>query len=178
MDYQKIIDKYYPQDNELRHILIVHSRKVADKALCIVDNHPELNANRQFVEEASMLHDIGIFLTDASGIQCFGNKPYICHGTLGADIMREEGFPLHALVCERHTGAGLSLTDIEKQHLPVPHRDLLPISIEEQIVCFADKFYSKTHLETEKSVEAAFRSISKFGEEGATRFAKWIEMFL
>ena len=25
MDYQAIIDKYYPEDNELRHILITHS---------------------------------------------------------------------------------------------------------------------------------------------------------
>ena len=28
-----IIDKYYPQDNELKHILLVHSQSVADKAL-------------------------------------------------------------------------------------------------------------------------------------------------
>ncbi len=109
MDYQKIIDKYYPEANELKHILCIHSRKVADKALQIVDRHQELGADRLFVEEASMVHDIGIFLTDAKGIQCFGDKPYICHGTLGADIMRTEGFPAHALVCERHTGTGLSI---------------------------------------------------------------------
>lgn len=177
MDYQRIIDKYYPEENELKHILVVHSRKVADKALEIVDKHPELCADRQFVEEAAMLHDIGIFMTDANGIQCFGDKPYICHGTIGADLMRAEGFPLHALVCERHTGAGLSLADIEKQNLPIPHRDLLPISIEEQIVCYADKFFSKTKLEKEKSIEAALRSVAKFGEESAMRFSKWIEIF-
>lgn len=91
--------------------------------------------------------------------------------------MRAEGFPLHALVCERHTGAGLSLADIEKQNLPIPHRDLLPISIEEQIVCYADKFFSKTKLEKEKSIEAALRSVAKFGEESAMRFSKWIEIF-
>lgn len=178
VDYQKIIDKYYPEDNELRNILIVHSRRVADKALEIVDNHPELNANRDFVEEAAMLHDIGIFMTDAAGIQCFGDKPYICHGTLGAELMREEGYPEHALVCERHTGAGLSVSDIERQQLPIPHRDLLPVSIEEQIVCFADKFFSKTKLDKEKSVEAALRSVAKFGDESAARFTKWMQMFL
>ena len=178
MDYQSIIDKYYPEDNELKHILLVHSRKVADKALAIVDNHPELNADRQFVEEAAMLHDIGIFRTNADGIFCFGDMPYICHGTIGADILREEGFPRHALVCERHTGAGLSLADIERQNLPVPHRSLLPVSIEEQIICFADKFFSKTHPEKEKTVEQALHSIAKFGEEGTTRFHKWMKMFL
>lgn len=178
MDYNAIINKYYPKDNELKHILLVHSRKVADKALEIVDNHPELGADRQFVEEASMLHDIGIFLTDANGIQCYGDKPYICHGTLGADIMRKEGFPRHALVCERHTGAGLSIADIERQDLPIPHRDFIPLSIEEKIVCFADKFYSKTKLEKEKTVEAALASVAKFGTESASRFTEWIKIFI
>lgn len=178
MNYLAIIDKYYPEDNELKNILVVHSRKVADKALAIVDNHPEFNVDRQFVEEAAMLHDIGIFLTDAKGIQCFGNYPYICHGTLGASLLREEGYPLHALVCERHTGTGLSIADIERQQLPVPHRDLMPISLEEQIICFADKFFSKTQPEREKSIEGALKSVSKFGEESASRFLKWAKMFL
>jgi len=177
MNYQAIIDKYYPEDNELRHILLVHSRSVADKALSIVDQHPELNADRQFVEEAAMLHDIGIFRCDAAGIQCFGTEPYICHGTIGAKLLRNEGFPKHARVCERHTGAGLSLQEIERQNLPVPHLDLLPETVEEQIICYADKFFSKTKLTTEKSLEQAIRSLQKFGEEGVARFVKWSEMF-
>ena len=140
-----IIDKYYPEDNERKHILSVHSRLVAEKALWIADRHPELQLDKDFLYEAGMLHDIGIFLTDAPGIFCFGDQPYICHGYLGADLMRREGYPRHALVCERHTGAGLSLDDIIAQNLPVPHRDMLPVSLEEQVICFADKFYSKTH---------------------------------
>lgn len=45
-----IIHKYYPEDNELRRLLIRHSRDVADKALRIVDTHPELHLDRDFVE--------------------------------------------------------------------------------------------------------------------------------
>ena len=138
-----LIDKYYPQDNELKHILNVHSRSVADKALWVAGKHPELNLDTVFLEEAAMLHDIGIFLTHAPGIQCFGTEPYICHGYLGAGLVRKEGFPRHALVCERHTGAGLSLKDIMDQKLPVPHREMLPVSMEEQVICFADKFFRK-----------------------------------
>ena len=108
MNGLNIIDKYYPEENELKRILLTHSRSVADKALWIADKHPELNLDKAFLEEAAMLHDIGIFLTDAPGIFCFGDKPYICHGYLGANLLREEGFPRHALVCERHTGAGIS----------------------------------------------------------------------
>ena len=29
MNYNLLIDKYYPEDNELRHILINHSQSVA-----------------------------------------------------------------------------------------------------------------------------------------------------
>lgn len=149
MDALAIINKYYPEDNELKHILLTHSRSVADKALWIAGKHPELNLDKQFLEEAAMLHDIGIFMTDADGICCFGSYSYICHGYLGADLMRKEGFPRHALVCERHTGAGISLQSIIDQQLPVPHRDMVPVSLEEQVICFADKFF-KRHIWTRK----------------------------
>ena len=57
-----IINKYYPEENELRHILLTHSRSVADKSLWIADRHPELSLDKDFLYEAAMLHDIGIFL--------------------------------------------------------------------------------------------------------------------
>ncbi|BEG97744.1 HD domain-containing protein [Bacteroides sedimenti] len=177
MNVLEIINKYYKPGRQL-DILLTHSRAVADKALQIASDHPEFNLDKVFLEEACMIHDIGIFLTNAHGIDCVGTEPYICHGYLGADLMRKEGFPRHALVCERHTGAGISALDIEKNQLPLPHRDFLPVSIEEQVICFADKFFSKTHLDREKSVEAARKSISKFGCEGLKRFDTWCEMFL
>lgn len=178
MDVLSIINKYYPQENELKKILCAHSRAVADKALQIARNHPELPLDKKFLEEAALLHDIGIFLTDAGGIGCLGKEPYIAHGYLGADLLRKEGLPRHALVCERHTGAGISLEDMIRQRLPVPRREMLPVSLEEQVICFADKFYSKNHLGKEKSVEGALKSISKYGEEGVLRFKKWCDMFL
>ncbi|CCZ68854.1 HDIG domain-containing protein [Bacteroides gallinaceum] len=173
-----LIDKFYPEDNELKHILLVHSRSVADKALALAQKHPELNLDLAFIGEAAVLHDIGIFQTDAPDIQCFGTYPYICHGYLGADLVRKEGFPRHALVCERHTGAGLSLQNILDRGLPLPHRDMLPVSMEEQIICFADKFFSKTKLDKEKSLDKARKSVAKHGEEGAVRFDHWCELFL
>lgn len=61
MNPVEIIDKYYQEGSELRHILLTHSHSVADKALQIADRHPELKADRDFLYEAAMLHDIGIF---------------------------------------------------------------------------------------------------------------------
>lgn len=177
MDYNSIINKFYKIDNELKRILLKHSHQVANKAIDIVDKHPELHADRKFIEEASMLHDIGIINCNANGIHCYGDKPYICHGYIGAEMLRKEGLERHALVCERHTGAGISLESIIKQQLPIPHREMLPYSIEEQIICYADKFFSKTRLGTEKTEEEAIRSLIKFGEEGVERFKKWCVLF-
>ena len=177
MNYNLLIDKYYPEDNELRHILINHSQSVARKALRIVSSHPELHLDAQFVEEAAMLHDLGIFRTDAPGIQCFGSEPYICHGRLGAEILRKEGYERHARVCERHTGAGITCKEIIAQGLPLPHQDFLPETLEEKVICYADKFFSKTHLDREKSIEKAEKSLAKFGEDGVMRFREWERMF-
>ena len=178
MNPVELIDAYYPQDNELKEILLLHSESVAKKSLWIADRHPELKLDTTFLYEASMLHDIGIFLTRAESIHCFGTEPYICHGYLGAELVARAGFPRHALVCERHTGAGLSLKEIIEQKLPIPHREMIPVSLEEQVICFADKFFSKTHLDREKSVEAALKSISRYGEEGVVRFNRWCSLFL
>ena len=128
MDYQTIIDQYYPEDNELRTILLVHSRQVADRCMKIAKAHPELKLDVDFLEEAAMLHDIGIFRCNAPGIQCFGTEPYICHGIIGAEILRGMGWERHARVCERHTGAGITKDEIILQNLPLPHQDF-PIHI-------------------------------------------------
>ena len=84
IDVKGIIDAYYPLDNELKNIYNVHAVQVASLALEMADKHPELNIDVQFVEEAAMLHDLGIFLTDAPRIYCYGTEPYLCHGYLGA----------------------------------------------------------------------------------------------
>ena len=124
-----------------------------------------------------MLHDIGIFKCDAAGIQCFGTESYICHGRIGAELLRSEGFPRHARVCERHTGAGITKAQIIAQNLPLPQQDFLPETMEEKVICYADKFFSKTHLDREKTIEQAEKSLSKFGEEGVLRFREWEKCF-
>ena len=177
MDYNIIIQKYYKDNPELLSILLKHSGAVARKALAVADAHPELPLDRQFLLEAAMVHDIGIIKTDAPDIKCFGSEPYIRHGVLGAEMMRAEGFPRHARVCERHTGAGLSLKEIEEQGLPLPHVDLLPETLEEKVICYADKFFSKTKLEREKTLEQAERSVAKHGDEGLRRFKEMEQLF-
>ena len=178
MDPLKIIEKYYDKQSDAYHILVRHSRSVADKALSIAKSHPEMNFDLRFIEEAAMLHDIGMILCNAPEIGCNGTYDYICHGYLGAEMLRKEGFPQHALVCERHTGTGISLKMIEDNDLPIPHRDFLPISPEEQLICFADKFFSKTKLDKEKKIKKIQKSLSRYGEDTVLRFNYWCKLFL
>ena len=174
----EIIRKYYPVESEAYRILVKHSRDVADKAILIGRMHPKMGLDLQFVEEAGMLHDIGAFLCNAPEIDCHGKYPYISHGYLGADLLRNEGYPRHALVCERHTGTGLSLEMIERFDLPVPRRDMRPQSMEEQLICFADKFFSKTNLKKEKPIEKILKSMTKYGAESIEQFEKWHQLFV
>lgn len=206
MDYLALIHRYYPEDNALRRMLLHHSRQVCARALQIVERHPELGANLHLVEAGSMLHDIGIFLTDAPGIHCHGTAHYILHGSLGAQLLRNEAKQLKkeklqeeqlkaeqpqaiqlqeelhfyealARICERHTGTGLTRQTIIEWGLPDPQQDLLPETIEEQIICYADKFYSKSHLERERTIPQTLQSLEKFGDEGVEKFRHWTELF-
>ena len=67
---------------------------------------------------------------------------------------------------------------IEEQQLPLPHQDFRPVSLEEQLICFADKFFSKTKLDREKPIEKVKKSLSKYGEETIRQFDIWCKLFL
>lgn len=178
MNPLEIINKYYNQDSQLYNILVNHSNSVTQKALNIANQHPELHIDQDFIKEAGMLHDIGIFMTNAPRIHCFGEYPYIAHGYLGHDLLVKEGYPRHALVCERHTGSGLTIEEIISQKLPIPHRNMQPQTIEEKVICFADCFFSKTHLEEEKPVDKVAADLAKYGEKSAKQFLEWCNLFL
>ena len=178
MDYQAIIDKYYPEEDALRRLLLKHSRQVADRCLLIAHQHPKLQIDTTFVEAAAMLHDIGIRWCHAPSICCNGDEPYIRHGLIGAELLRREGCDeAFARVCERHTGTGLTRQQIERQQLPLPLADFVPETLAEQLVCYADKFYSKSHPDRVLSIDDTARSLEKFGHEGVEKFMEWAARF-
>ena len=171
-----ILLKYYSPDSELFHTLWIHSCQVAEKALEIAARFKG-EVDEDFIYDAAILHDIGIFKTNAPDIYCTGTEPYIRHGIIGAELLRGLGLERHALVCERHTGAGLSCEEIVAQQLPLPHRDMLPVSLEEKIICYADKFFSKPHIQRIKTVDGIRKSMKKFGEAQLRRFDEMNELF-
>ena len=143
----------------------------------IAERHPELKIDTRFVYEAALLHDIGIYMTDAEGIACYGDEPYIRHGYLGAELLRREGLLRHALVAERHTGSGLTPEDIQARGIDLPEGEYMPQSIEEKLICYADKFYSKTKLGQRKSLEKVRSSMQRHGAESLVRFDALHELF-
>jgi uncharacterized protein len=179
MDPLEIIQKYYDPDSRAYYFLIHHSRLVAKKALEIAEGAPHLNADRKFIEEAAMLHDIGIFFTNAPKIGCYGYKEYVCHGYLGRELLEREGLPVYALVCERHVGLGLTAEEVRKNRLPFPERDMVPLSTEEKIICLADKFFSKSEhdLLHEKPLEKVREMVKGYGEDKLRLFDEWLKEF-
>ena len=179
-----IIHKYYAPDSELYRILVAHSVLVTTKALSIAtefqNRHPEAEVDLTFVAEAAMLHDIGIYRCHSPKIHCTGNEPYIRHGVAGREILEGEGLPRHGLVCERHIGAGISKEDIRRQALPLPLRDYLPVSIEEKIICLADKFFSKTpkKLFREKKLHKIHKKMAEWHPDSAKRFEELCHLLL
>ena len=170
MTYQDIIDKYYPAGSPLRDIYMRHCRSVADLALEIA-RRKNLDLSPDEIEEAAMLHDIGIFLTDADGIECHGTAPYILHGLLGGELLRREGMPERdARVAERHTGAGINEEDIKTQSLPIPPGDYMPKTTLERLICYADKFYSKSGDMKRKPMERVEKSMARISQSTLQRF--------
>ena len=177
IDYLGIIEKYYTRGGELYNLLIAHSQQVADFAMDIIAQNPRLDIDRDFVYEAAMLHDIGIFKTNAPSIHCTGDMPYICHGYLGRELLDMECLHRHALVCEHHTGSGLTCSEIIAQQLPLPNRDMLPTTLEEKLVCYADKFFSKSRICPAKPIGKVREDMARFGEASLSRFDALTALF-
>ena len=181
IDCLSIIQRYYTPGNDDYRVLVLHSRQVADLAVRLGQRLIDrgVPVDLEFVEEAAMLHDIGMCRTDAPGIHCHGTEPYIRHGILGRQMLDSIGLFRHGRVCERHTGAGITADEIISQHLPIdPPRDLLPESVEEKLVCYADKFFSKSRPdEPPKTLERVRRSLAKFGPDTISRFDEMVALF-
>ena len=184
MNPLEILARHHDPAGPTFEILVLHSTLVARKAAEIargyVKRNPGESPDLGFLREAALLHDIGIGLCAAPELHCDGTEPYLCHGILGRRLLEEEGLPLHALVCERHTGAGITSEEVREGGLPLPERDYLPVSLEEKIICVADKFYSKkpVKLWEEKKPRAIARTMDRWGPRVRERWDELAAAFL
>lgn len=174
-----VIREFYKPGSTACNLLIKHGRQVARKSLRIARFVAQRSPNTGFIEAAAMLHDIGMIRTNTPVLGCFGQHPYVCHGLLGREMLESIGLDGHAMVCERHVGAGLTAIEIEQQKLPLPIRDMVPVTLEERIIAYADKFFSKhpDRQDHELPFDQVVTHLARYGRRQVETFLSWAEMF-
>lgn len=171
------IARYYRTQPQLHKLLLAHSRSVADLAVELASLN-NLSLSHDDIVVAGLLHDFGIIRTDAPGIFCYGTEPYIRHGVIGASMLRADGVDERfARVAERHTGAGITAADISRLNLPLPQKNYLPETQLERLICFADKFYSKSGDGTRKPLSRVLAGMQRHGQDVAARFNALLDEF-
>lgn len=164
-------------------IMRIHCQCVLQKAESLARTSRFADAfDYEFLREAVMLHDYGIIGVHVPDIGCFGTEPYIMHGILGAQHLRNLNpvrYARHARVCERHIGSGLTAEEIQNASLPLPARDFLPETLEEKLITYADNFFSKNpnHLTEEKSWDYVLNGMKRFGSGPVERLLDLRAMF-
>ncbi|MBR9692400.1 HDIG domain-containing protein [Candidatus Woesearchaeota archaeon] len=174
-----IVKKHYEEGSESYEALVTHGRMVRDKALAIAKRVPELKPDVELIEEASLLHDIGIKFTHAPDIGCHGEARYITHIALGKELLEKEGLPKHARIAESHLGVGISKEEIEAKNLPFPKKDMIPETVEEEIVSLADKFFTKVpeEMNRERSKDEVRKGLRRHGESKVKVFDEWCKKY-
>ena len=138
--------------------IIQHSIQVANKALEIADRLKNIRIDRKLIETGGLLHDIG--RSRSHGFD---------HGLIGASILKGEGIsPKIFRICETHILGGIDKD--EAKELGLPEKDYLPYTIEEKIICLADKYIKGT---SKVSINERFDHwFSKYGESDLLNRAK------
>lgn len=146
-DIYKLHQKYSCGKNREKMLEVVwtHSQIIKEISLMIAQNlekNYQIETNKNLLIFGSLVHDIGYY-------DCFDGyykkiQPYILHGKIGYDILKKEKYPEN--VCRFtliHLGVGINSEQIIKENIPLEKKDYIPITLEEEIVAYADNFHSK-----------------------------------
>jgi uncharacterized protein len=113
--------------------IIDHVTEVARQATYFATKVRRVPVNLDLVQIGALFHDIG-----RSHVHGFE------HGIEGGKILRDLGYPEElARIAERHLLGGL--TADEATELGLPEGNYIPDTIEEKIVCLADKMVNGIH---------------------------------
>jgi uncharacterized protein len=178
IDPEAVVTRFYSDASRIRDLLLRHGELVSRKAMAVLDRSPWLRVDRVFVHQAAMLHDVGIGRTRCPELGCTGTLPYVCHGVVGRRMLEKLGLNRHGMVCERHVGVGIRAAEAHQQGLPLPVRDMLPLTVEERLICYADKFYSKTdNGRHAKPVDEIIAGLARYGPAMTERFRALHRLF-
>lgn len=165
-DEIKALHKKYASSNDALDRIFTHCIIVWEIAEALIQSS-QLDIDVELVKAGCLLHDIGAYSLFRDG--WFDEDRYIMHGIFGYELLKEEGYDERLCrIASHHTGVGLSRVEIKQQALPLPDKDFLAETIEEQLVMYADKFHSK-HPRF-NSYESYVQTVSKFGDDKVGRF--------
>ncbi|NML52697.1 HD domain-containing protein [Streptomyces sp. R302] len=160
--------KHAPSDAAFE-LVFTHCEIVAAVAEQLLSRHGR-GVDADLVRAGCLLHDIGVYrLYDSAGR--VDGASYVTHGVLGHRLLAEEGLPeTLCRFCSCHTGVGLTQEDVLAQGLPIPPADYVPVTPEERMVMYADKFHSKSTPPRFVSPDTFETRIARFGPEKVTVF--------
>jgi uncharacterized protein len=141
----KLLEKHGCSAEVVKHCRLV-SAKAEELAKTISKN---AKIDVELCRVGGLIHDIGRSKTNG-----------VDHGVIGAEILKE--YPLLARICESHIGGGIDKDEAKGLGLPV--KDYAPISIEEKVVCYADKLVQGDKY-TEDISEELRKLENKLGKE-------------
>lgn len=118
--------------------------EIAQKLVLKLKNQG-IKVDMDLLEKGVMLHDLGVYLCFDEDLNPDKSLPqYIYHGFIGADLILKEGFGEEvARFARNHSATGFTIEDIERENLQVEKKDYIPVTVEEEILCYADKFHTK-----------------------------------
>ena len=142
--------------------------KVAQKIVAKLKDE-SISVNIDLLTKGTLLHDIGVYHCYDEDFNPNNNLPqYVEHGYIGYKIIRDIGIPEEiARFALRHTATGLTEKDIKKGNLNLPMGNYIPVTLEEEILTYADKFHTKypsfSDFEKQKKNVILDRFALKFG---------------
>ena len=127
-------------------MVIKHCIAVAELALEIAAANKNKNIDEELIFTGALLHDMG--RARSHGVE---------HGFLGGEMAKASGLDDRLVrIIQRHVGAGI--TAEEAKQLGLPPISLMPETIEEKIVAYADSLIEGTR---RTSVEHAIANLKK-----------------
>ena len=170
-DALELLEKHIP-DKDIFDGVLAHSKAVQKAALEIAN---EVLANGiecdiKFIKVACLVHDIGRFKCAAvsHGGTNEGEFASLRHGVVGAEILKEEGWPeKFQRVCETHIGIGIRKKEIVEKKLPLPAKNYIPETTEEKVIAYVDNRANNDQIRDEQYVIDRYKK--ELGEEYAKK---------
>ena len=159
----KLHQKYATSEKMLEvgwnHSLIV--KEIAVQIADSLKNKYEIEADQDLIKAGALVHDIGIY--DYLDEEIKIKKNYVLHGRLGYEILIKEGITK-------------KIARFALVHIGVGYEQDIPISLEEEIVAYADSFHSKCPVRF-NSFENEKKRLESFGLDKGVLYERFKDKF-